>query len=56
MRRRRARLRSSAGTSNVAVAAQLPWRAVLLSGTGIRCVPSGLPSSQAISRPWVPVL
>lgn len=47
---------AACGTSKAAVAVQLPLRAVLLSGTGIRCVPSGSPSSHAISSPWVPVL
>ena len=37
-------VRSASGTAKTAVADQLPCRTVLLSGTGIRCVPSGRPS------------
>ncbi len=49
-------VRTFSGTGRVAFAAQLPCRTLLVVGTGIRWVPSGSPSSQAISSPWVPVL
>src|SRR5438105_4379622 len=42
------------GMVKVAVAVQVLCVACDDVGTGCRCAPSGVPSSQAISRPWVP--